>query len=144
MIILSILLKKSSKYATFAKIFEELKRWNKKLLRYFFLLLFLGYYGSITLFTHSHVVQGSVIVHSHLYNPFSKEKHSNQQHSTNELILINLCSQFFVTVAFAALVLGLVKVVLKQYTFRRNETHFFSPICLRLNGLRAPPLNIHN
>ncbi|MCI6460053.1 MAG: hypothetical protein SO131_07280 [Prevotella sp.] len=35
--------------------------------RYFFLLLFAVHFGSITLFTHKHVVNGVIIVHSHIH-----------------------------------------------------------------------------
>ncbi|MDY4044061.1 MAG: hypothetical protein SOY65_09700 [Marinifilaceae bacterium] len=33
----------------------------------FLLVLFLGYYGNITFFTHVHVVSGKIIIHSHFY-----------------------------------------------------------------------------
>lgn len=38
-----------------------------RFLSFFFLTIFLFYCGGITLFSHSHVVNGSVVVHSHLY-----------------------------------------------------------------------------
>lgn len=50
-----------------------------------FLAIFVGMFLSNTLFTHSHIVRGMIIVHSHPYNPFSEKEH---QHSDNEIILI--------------------------------------------------------
>ncbi|OQC36276.1 MAG: hypothetical protein BWX63_02002 [Bacteroidetes bacterium ADurb.Bin041] len=116
----------------------------KKILRCFLLLLFLGYYGSITLFTHSHIVNEVVIVHSHPYNPFSKDKPSSHQHSTNEFVLISLLSHFLTTVVFTTFSIGVLKVVFKKYILSKNENNYFSRIYVCFNGLRAPPLNIHN
>jgi hypothetical protein len=45
------------------------------------LLLFIGYYGCITLFYHSHLVNGHLITHSHPYkhsSPFEKHSHSGK------------------------------------------------------------------
>jgi hypothetical protein len=42
-------------------------------LRYLLLLLFLGFYSSNTLFFHKHIVNGSVLSHSH---PFRHDKNS--------------------------------------------------------------------
>ena len=38
-----------------------------KLIHLFLLALFLSYYGSITFFSHYHVVNGVTIVHSHFF-----------------------------------------------------------------------------
>lgn len=37
----------------------------RRIMKYFLPLLFLTYWGGVTLFTHSHVVNGVIIVHSH-------------------------------------------------------------------------------
>ena len=42
----------------------------RNILKWFLPLLFIAYLGGITLFTHSHVVNGVIIVHSH---PFKGE-----------------------------------------------------------------------
>ncbi len=41
-----------------------------KIMRWFLPVLFISYMAGITLFTHSHVVNGVTIVHSH---PFKKD-----------------------------------------------------------------------
>jgi hypothetical protein len=63
---------------------------NKKFLfviRYLLLILFIGYYVSITAFYHSHLVRGVVITHSHPYknfhdknSPFQKHQHTNSEY----------------------------------------------------------------
>lgn len=54
----------------------RMKYCNKKIsvvFRFLLLILFIGYYSGITLFYHTHLVNGEIIVHSH---PFSKTKQS--------------------------------------------------------------------
>ena len=49
-------------------------------MKYFLPLLFLAYWGGVTLFTHSHVVNGVIIVHSH---PFKTgHQHTESQAET--------------------------------------------------------------
>jgi len=113
-------------------------------MRYFLLMLFLGYYGSIALFPHSHNVNGVTIVHSHPYYPFSKDKPVNHQHSGNGFILIHFLSHFLTTVSFLAFSIEVYKAVLRKYTLQKNNESFYNLTFLCSNGLRAPPLNIHN
>lgn len=105
------------------------------ILKWFLPVLFVSYMGGITLFTHSHVVNGVTIVHSH---PFKKG--SEHGHTTTEVQLIHLLSQviagdagsapvsliyipiYIITLAFAVLCIG--------YTNRSAGR-----ICLR-----APPV----
>ena len=54
-------------------------------MRWFLPVLFISYMAGITLFTHSHVVNGVTIVHSH---PFKKD--SPHSHTTVEFQLIHL------------------------------------------------------
>lgn len=49
-------------------------------MRFFLPILFIFYFGGITLFTHTHVVNGVIIVHSHPYN--SEHTHTAQQAET--------------------------------------------------------------
>ena len=66
------------------KLPEAAKEERKKL---FLPLIFIAYLGGITLFTHSHVVNGVIIVHSH---PFKGE----HQHTEVELETIFFLSSF--------------------------------------------------
>jgi hypothetical protein len=56
-------------------------------LSYFFIVLFLGYYGSITLFYHVHIINKHVFVHSHPFKNNSNEKGPIQSHSHSGLML---------------------------------------------------------
>jgi len=69
-----------------------LKQLKNKVMGYFLLILFVGYFGFITFFSHTHIVNGEVIVHSHPYKsqPINIPTHHN--HSTNEFILIHFLS----------------------------------------------------
>ncbi|MGQ9846149.1 MAG: hypothetical protein ACUVQP_01425 [Bacteroidales bacterium] len=113
-------------------------------MRYFLLILFLGYFVSISSFTHTHIINGIAIVHSHPYNPFSKNKPVDHQHSANEFVLIHFLSHFFTTVSFLAFSLVLYITILRKYIFKKNDENFSNLFFLCSNGLRAPPLNIHN
>lgn len=53
------------------------------ILKYLLLILFLGYFGSITLFSHTHQIEGAVKAHSHPY------KTANHQHSSGEFAVIS-------------------------------------------------------
>lgn len=113
-------------------------------MRYFLLILFLVYYVSISSFTHTHIVNGFAIVHSHPYNPFSKDNPVNHQHSANGFVLIHLLSHYLTTVLFHAFSIGVLKTVLRKYILQKNEDNLSTFFFTSSNGLRAPPLNIHN
>ncbi|MBN2787947.1 MAG: hypothetical protein JXQ69_06435 [Paludibacteraceae bacterium] len=63
-------------------------------MKYLLLVLFLGYYSSITLFQHVHLVEGHYIVHSHFYKSESQntpvKKHS---HPISVLFIIQQLNQ---------------------------------------------------
>ncbi|HEY3391028.1 MAG TPA: hypothetical protein VGK38_15725 [Prolixibacteraceae bacterium] len=79
---------------------SRLKYFMGKSFRLLLLFLFLGYYGSITFFTHSHIINGVTIVHSHPFNSDRGGSPSNSQHSDKELLVIQLLSEL-ITVVFA-------------------------------------------
>ena len=113
-------------------------------MRYFLLILFLGYYISISSFTHTHILNGVAVVHSHPYNPFSKDKPANHQHSSNGFVIIHFLSHFLTTVSFLAFSMGIYKTVLRKYILKKDDENFPNLFFICSNGLRAPPLNIHN
>lgn len=121
-----------------------MKYWFKKIMRYFLLILFLGYYGSITLFTHTHILNGVTIVHSHPFNSGTEKNPIKHQHTANGFLLIQFLSHFLTTVSFLTFSIGILKAVLRKYILQKNDENLFNRICICSNGLRAPPLNIHN
>lgn len=50
-------------------------------LRFLLITLFIGYYSSITLFYHTHLVNGVVIVHSHPFKSSNNNQNPVQSHS---------------------------------------------------------------
>lgn len=59
----------------------------RRIMKFFLPLLFLMYWGGITLFNHSHVVNGVIIVHSH---PFQ----ANHQHTPDQAETIFLLGHY--------------------------------------------------
>ena len=57
----------------------------RNILKWFLPLLFIAYLGGITLFTHSHVVNGVIIVHSH---PF-KGEHSHTEAQVETIFFLS-------------------------------------------------------
>lgn len=116
-----------------------MNNWLNKIMRYFFLILFLGYYGGITLFNHSHILNGVTIVHSHPFNSGTAENPINHQHSANGYVLILLLSHFLTTVSFIAFIIEAYKTVLEKYILLKSDEDFSNLTSLGSNGLRAPP-----
>ena len=61
-------------------------------IRIFFLALFLSYFADITFFTHSHIVNGATIIHSHYTfgeHPSKSGKQQGHTHNANALTLIS-------------------------------------------------------
>lgn len=96
--------------------------------------MFIAYIGSITFFTHSHIVNGVTIVHSH---PFKGD--ADHEHTTAEFELIQLLSSIYITGAvILSLLLALLPVAIRIAPFippavsLRSEREPNTP-------LRAPP-----
>lgn len=115
--------------------------WNKYLrnvLAVGFLLVFATYYTNVSLFTHTHIINGVTIVHSHLHSP---SHHSSQDggHTTNQVTLIaHLTSQLLSCVCSVNNLLivqqpFIGKIGACQEDKKSNlQTNYFS--------LRAPPV----
>lgn len=121
-----------------------MKRRIKKIMGYLLLILFLGYYGSITLFTHTHIVNGVIIVHSHPFSSGNQKNPISHQHTANSFTLIQFLSHFFATALFLLFSIEVYKEVLKKCVLQKNGENYSNLSFLCSNGLRAPPLNIFN
>lgn len=75
------------------------------ILKWFLTILFVGYIGGITLFTHSHIVDKTTFIHSH---PFQKSDHA---HTKEQLVLLH---QFFHT--------AITSSVVPEFNFSINST----------------------
>ena len=71
-----------------------------KLIHLFLLALFLSYYGSITFFSHYHVVNGVTIVHSHFFcGHADTDGKADHTHSPKELTLIAYLTTFITLIS---------------------------------------------
>lgn len=121
-----------------------MKRRIRKIMGYHLLILFLGYYGCITLFTHTHIVNGVTIVHSHPFSSGTQKNPIKHGHTSNNFTLIQFLSHFFATALFLLFSIKVYKAVLEKDAFHKNDENYSSLAFLYSNGLRAPPLNILN
>jgi hypothetical protein len=97
-------------------------------------LLFISYLAGITFFTHSHVVNGVTIVHSH---PFDKS--TEHSHTTTEFQLIHLLSQVLTAGALVfPLLLAAYAVVLCTLS-EKPESPGYTSSFRGVLSLRAPP-----
>ncbi|AVM52477.1 hypothetical protein JN06_01463 [Bacteroides zoogleoformans] len=101
-------------------------------MRWFLPLLFIVYWGGITLFTHSHVVNGVIIVHSH---PFRGEHEHTEMQLETIFYLASFVSPSLTLCYTAASVFFVLLCVLPVLATERIK-------CRRSRGgisLRAPP-----
>jgi len=107
--------------------------------RYLLLFLFLGYYSSITFFTHSHIINGVTIVHSHPFNTDNGSNKSNPPHNGKELLIIQLLSEFTTTVFAAFFTFFTLRVLLYRIPIFSTKSGFAEPGGYCTFPLRAPP-----
>ncbi|MBD8388563.1 hypothetical protein [Dysgonomonas sp. BGC7] len=101
-------------------------------------VIFIMYASCITFFTHTHIVNGVTIVHSHPYSTDDSGKPSHE-HSGAEIQLIHNLSTFFVA--------GAIVLAILLNLFRKKETiltpktiaPLFSRGVLSTYRLRPPP-----
>lgn len=118
----------------------NLKRWANKIIRYFLLFLFLGYFGSITFFSHTHYVEnGIIIVHSHPFSSGTDTNPVSHQHSANGFILIHFLSHFITTVCFLLFAIKPAIRFFKKFILLTVDEDVSNLLCFSSNGLRAPP-----
>lgn len=110
-----------------------------KMIHLFLLVLFLNYYGSITFFSHYHVVNGVTIVHSHFFcGHTDTDGQANHAHTSKELTLITYLTTFVTLISATLVVQASFSIPRKHYHIRNQadepDKHFFT-----LSPLRAPP-----
>ena len=113
-----------------------------KFLQLILLVLFIGYYGSITLFPHSHIVNGVTIVHSHPYKTDKSSVPSKLPHTGKEIMLIQTLSGF-ITAAFVIWFLALIlKLVFQKILIPYSFVGYAEPGGYINYALRALPPSI--
>lgn len=109
-------------------------------IRIFFLALFLSYFADITFFTHSHIINGSTIVHSHYFPGYSSTKDNKpakHTHTENALTLISQASNWNATMQELPEIPGIELTRIIDYSQERI-TAFPQPVP-SLFYLRGPP-----
>ena len=103
-------------------------------MKWFLPVLFISYMAGITLFNHSHVVNGVTIVHLH---PFKKG--SEHSHTTVEFQLIHL---YHVLVTDSGLIptFAVAALSLLCILFIRPQVEPYHRSCPGVISLRAPPV----
>jgi hypothetical protein len=109
---------------------------NKKyLLASFLLVIFCGYMVSITCFTHTHIINGQLVSHSHPYKGSPSNPEHN--HTATQLISIALLSYF---VTLSVMFVGLLHILSSKIIIRKIfQTFFDKQLQIRSYALRAPP-----
>lgn len=108
--------------------------------RFLLLLLFVGYYSSVTLFYHAHLVNGVVVVHSH---PVKKSQNSGpyQSHTHNKSayeLIHQLNKTLWENTPEMPSLSGQV-VLLNEYSINYTCSFVISSTCA-FAQLRAPPI----
>ena len=93
----------------------------KKILGYSLLLLFCGYLGSISLFPHTHIIDGFTIVHSHPYSSQSGSDPVKHDHSKEGFILNQFLSGFIATISILFFGVTIIPKILNMLLPDQNE-----------------------
>ena len=92
---------------------------------------------SETFYSHSHVINGKVVHHSH---PYSKGK--THEHSEDELTLIAILQKtaklFFVFTVFALT----LSLAFRQFSFYFRNMPYTGEVILTSNTIRAPAISL--
>lgn len=109
----------------------------QKLYVIFFLVIFTGYYASITFFYHTHITLGETIGHSH---PYKSGADGNPVHSHSEKGYLTIHLLSGLTFSLVVFTFGIKKITLLLYEFPDSPTQVIATdTTYRLALLRAPP-----
>lgn len=105
-------------------------------LKWFLFFLFVTFINGKTLFIHSHLGKDSFVIHSH---PFDKSENTTHEHTTKELVAIELHTHGHSTDAIIANleINSPLKYLAHQNHFYEDTIHFVQKF--NSNLLRAPP-----
>ena len=113
---------------------NQMKRLYLNIMKWLLPVLFISYMAGITLFTHSHVVNGVTIVHSH---PFKKG--AEHSHTTVEFQLIHFLNHFqTIDAGILPVFTSFVALLLCTLLWCPQQTGRLTP-CAGVVSLRAPP-----
>lgn len=114
-----------------------MNRLLRPIAKYLLPILFVSYIGCISLFTHTHVVNGVTIVHSHPYKPGAEHGHT-----TAEFQLIHTLSHITTSEPSTALLFSAVLFAFVCRLFYPFSRFVRMAAVWMAHGLRAPPVSI--
>lgn len=111
----------------------------KQLIKIILPIIFIGYACSITFFTHTHIINGVTIVHSH---PYATDDNGNpsHQHTGAEIQLIHSLSTFYVAGAIVLFFILNLFSTKKIIRYTRRHLHIPQTSLKELFCLRPPPI----
>lgn len=115
-----------------------LKEIYKRSRGFFLLILFCGYFASVTFFSHAHIVDGVTIVHSHPYKSHTGNKPFNHNHSNDGFLLIHFISHFIALALFILWGIAIFRKTLNIGIFIPDKNIIFSLYRYSPHRPRAP------
>jgi len=108
--------------------------------KYFFLIIFLGFFASNTFFDHAHIYDGSIIVHSHPFKP-DREGKPAHNHSERSYVLVYCLNTIIANVILVFSLFSFFYTALQRIT-PETIVNFRSENYRYLFHLRGPPSDI--
>lgn len=112
------------------------------------LLLYVGYFSCVSLFTHTHIYNGTVYIHSHPYKDWTKGKEESKrspfethEHTTSAFFTLNQLSSIASLEAFKTNLTRTVLPILRVFTILPQSENIIKPIVCLPNH-RAPPFSL--
>ena len=109
----------------------------RKIVSFFFVVLFINYYAGVAFFYHSHVINDTVITHSHTHTD-SHHDTKNGGHTQSDIIFIAQISHFDYIDFSCNCVLKPIQLFFNENKFVET-THWVASVHLENLSLRAPP-----
>jgi hypothetical protein len=106
--------------------------------KWMLIVLFMGYYISITMFYHTHYFPWGTVTHSHPYMPTNSET-SSHTHTQSQCLAISSLANLLLVVAVFAFFICKPDLVQKIYIRVRHYVSFFRYV---FSPLRGPPIFI--
>lgn len=114
---------------------KEMSQRNKQIVVWILFSIFTFYYVNVCFFTHSHIINGTTIVHSHIHN--KAHAHSGT-HTDSEITLISSLSAFHTLEADVCGVIFSLFLLLQVFLLPFLEERIISNLTTSIS-LRAPP-----